>query len=570
MASCTECGAKIVPGDQECPGCGAPIPPEPDEPDPFLHRTIAGKYEITELIGSGAMGRVYRARQVALDKSIAIKVMHKHLANDPKVSKRFHREARAASRLSHANSLSILDFGEDDDGTLYIAMEFLDGDDLLTVIEHDAPFRPRRILNLMEQVLAALDAAHLAGIIHRDLKPENVIVLEDARGAETLKVCDFGIAKIVEQEGGSAITVSGFVCGTPEYMAPEQARGESLDKRADIYAAGCMLYQMLTASLPFTAESALGIITQHLTQPVEPPRQRKPAWKIPRVLEAVCLRAMSKDRNERYADAPAMVEALRQAVAELGDVANHPLGSRDDPTEDPETESQTDNRPERAESAPAESPKSNPPEPGSSEGLRNFVAVTLAVAGLAAIGVALLGSHGAENEASLVGAPPPPVAVLTQDAAVAPDGLDLGGTPPTVPDTELAGPPVPPETLPSSSTSEHPEAATLRTPRPVRPREPPEEAPPEAATEPTEAPEETAYDQGRRLFLANDVAGAIRAFESAARTAPNNPRVHKQLGRAYMRAGDVSRARSAYRRYLELAPNASDSAIIERMIGEEP
>jgi serine/threonine protein kinase len=197
-------------------------------------------------------------------------------------------------------------------------MELLEGDDLQAIIDSDAPLAPERIGELMVETLRALDQAHAAGIVHRDLKPENVVVIEDAEGRERVKVCDFGIAKIVEGDSKiTAITKDGYICGTPEYMAPEQARGEPIDARTDVYAAGVMLYQMLTGSVPFRAPSALGVITKHVKEAPLPPRQARPDWSIPESLERVALTALAKRPDERYASAAAMADAIERAVAEL-------------------------------------------------------------------------------------------------------------------------------------------------------------------------------------------------------------------------------------------------------------
>ncbi len=560
MAVCPRCSAKVVPGDEVCRGCARTLPHAlraEDDLDTFVGRTIDGKYEVLELIGEGAMGRVYEARHLALDKGIAIKVLHTHLANDPKVKKRFHREARAASRLNHPNSLHVIDFGEDDDGTLYIAMELLDGDDLLAVIEEDAPLSPRRIYELMRQVLSALDSAHHAGVVHRDLKPENVIVLESRSGEEHVKVCDFGIAKIQEADGGSAITITGFVCGTPEYMAPEQARGEELDQRADLYAAGCMLYQMLTASLPFTAESALGIITKHLTAVPMPPRERKPEWKIPRALERVCLHAMRKDRDERYPDAPSMSEALKLAVRSLGDDADLPLGS---------FEAQGEEEHARDED-----------EDGDDEELpdRGFVwAALLVLLGAAAIGLALYSADGQSTTENVPRSATPPLAGDATAGLLGGAGSDDGGTLPddaAAPDADRAGDAAATAVADGAAASSDGggsdvrDSAPIRVRRPDRVRRPTMDADPPG--DPSQSPGQVAYREGRELFLANDLRGAISRYETAARLMPRNSQVQKELGRTYTRIGEVSRGRDAYRRYLELNPNAPDRAIIERQIG---
>jgi serine/threonine-protein kinase len=303
--------------------------------DRWVGATVAGRFRLDAAIGAGAMGRVYRGRELPAGEPVAIKLLHDHLGRDPRVAKRFDREARAASRLSHPSSLKILDFGEAEDGTLYIAMELLEGDDLQAVIDSDAPLAPARIADLMVQTLRALDQAHAAGIVHRDLKPENVVVIEDA-GSERVKVCDFGIAKIVEGDSAiTAITKDGYICGTPEYMAPEQARGEAIDARTDVYAAGVMLYQMLTGTVPFRAQSALAVITKHVKEAPLAPREARPEWHIPEPLERIALTALAKRPEERYPSAAAMAEAIERATAELPDEHASGAGPTDAALESP-------------------------------------------------------------------------------------------------------------------------------------------------------------------------------------------------------------------------------------------
>src|SRR5580704_16320396 len=294
--------------------------------DDLVGRTIAGKFVVESPIGSGAMGAVFRARQVALEKTIAIKVLHSEHAGDPAFAARFQREARAASRLNHPNSMQVLDYGAEPDGLLYIAMEYLDGRSLHAVVRDDWPLPAKRVADLLMQTLAALAVAHDMGVVHRDLKPENVMVLtgrdDDGRPKDIVKVCDFGIAKISdprayraagEMDSEAPLTTAGFLVGTPEYMSPEQGRGERLDPRSDLYSVGVILFEMLTKRVPFDAQNALAIVLKHITE--EPAIPSQLVSGVDHRLEAIALRALRKSREERHPNAREMRAELR-VVAE--------------------------------------------------------------------------------------------------------------------------------------------------------------------------------------------------------------------------------------------------------------
>jgi hypothetical protein len=282
----------------------------------MLGRVIADKYVIEALLGEGAMGRVYRAVQRPLDKLVAVKVLHAALGFDELAQGRFLREAKAASRIDHPNSVQVFDFGTLPEGVAFLVMEYLRGRDLAARIRQDKRLSPALCVELMGQVLSALTVAHEAGVVHRDLKPENILLVgrPGDDGGEMVKVADFGIAKLLE--GGEKLTTTGLVAGTPAYMSPENGEGKPLDPRSDLYACGVILYEMVTGVLPFRADNALAVVIKHITEKPMPPSSLVPD--IPPGLEAVILRALAKRPDDRFEDARAMRAALRQC---LGDEA---------------------------------------------------------------------------------------------------------------------------------------------------------------------------------------------------------------------------------------------------------
>ncbi|MBI5534192.1 MAG: serine/threonine protein kinase [Deltaproteobacteria bacterium] len=289
--------------------------------DPLIGRQLAGgKYLIESLLGEGSAGAVYRCRHLALDKQLAVKVLHPRFRADATFSKRFHHEARAASRLDHPNVARVQDFGEEDDGLLYIVMELLQGNDLRRLLHLGSLPRQRRI-DILMSVLSALAAANDQGIVHRDIKPENVVVIaaqnDDGDTVDLVKVCDFGLATVKPRQTGgtdvrSAASAMSWVAGTPEYMSPEQILGETLDIRSDLYACGVILFEMLAGRLPFESQSVLNTLKRQLYE--DPPSLRSIDPSIDPRLDALTRRALSKQRDGRPATPRDFRNELRAAL----------------------------------------------------------------------------------------------------------------------------------------------------------------------------------------------------------------------------------------------------------------
>jgi eukaryotic-like serine/threonine-protein kinase len=292
---------------------GDASPPASD--DPLIGTVVSDRYRIIRKVGEGGMGAVYQAEHALIEKRVALKVLFQDLTRRPDLVARFLQEAKSASRIRQENVIDISDFGQSGDGLVYIAMEFLDGQDLGKTLRAEKSIPWLRGRPILMQITKALRAAHAQGIIHRDMKPENVFLVQREGKVDFVKVLDFGIAKVVSADDneGPRLTQTGMIFGTPEYMSPEQAQGHPPDHRLDVYAVGCIMYHMLTGSVPFTADSFMGILTKHLLEPVVPPRQRRPDLGITAEVEAVCLRAMEKDREKRWPDMDAFYRALGAA-----------------------------------------------------------------------------------------------------------------------------------------------------------------------------------------------------------------------------------------------------------------
>ena len=280
-------------------------------PAPSLVGTVLdGRYRIIKLIGEGGMGEVYAAEHVHIDKKFAIKMLKQEIVSNAEAVTRFRQEARSSSSIGHRNIIAIEDFGQLSDGRIYMCMELLNGAALNDLIQQPMPVD--RMLNILIQTGHGLAAAHAKGIIHRDMKPENVFVTIDAQGQDVPKLLDFGIAKVSGNEGQNNLTRTGTIFGTPFYMAPEQALGNPVDARTDIYAVGVIMYECFSGSLPFQGESFMGILTQHITTEPEPVAQRaaKAGRQLPPGIADIITRCMQKDPARRYSSMDELVNAL--------------------------------------------------------------------------------------------------------------------------------------------------------------------------------------------------------------------------------------------------------------------
>ena len=301
--------------------------------DPNIGRDLlGGQFQILQKIGSGGMGAVYKAAQPAMNRMVAVKILHPKLAGRKDLVSRFRREARAMSHLTHPNTVKVLLYGELDDGSLYIVMEYLDGKNLNQVVRKEGPMPVERAIPILIQVCGALQEAHLQGIVHRDLKPENIFLSQNGGLKDYPKVLDFGLAKVTERElrpGSVMLTQEGMVFGTPEFMSPEQAQGKVLDARSDIYSLATILYEVLTGKLPFDARTPMEYIQFHVTKPPIPLDERVATKKFPPGLGAVLARALEKKPENRFQSAAEFAEALKPfaGAAGKGFTAMMPQGS---------------------------------------------------------------------------------------------------------------------------------------------------------------------------------------------------------------------------------------------------
>jgi len=315
MKTCPTCQGNYPNNFAVCPQDGTPLV---DAGAWTEGSVVRGKYEILAKIGQGGMGSVYKARHLAFDELRALKVMSPELLSDQLFVKRFKHEAVITRKLQHPHAVRVDDIDESEDGRPFIVMEFIEGRSLKKLIEDEGPLAVPRVCSIIKQVASALDAAHRLGMIHRDIKPDNIVLVETPEG-EQAKVLDFGIAKMKEarlsETAGMTLTGTGVVIGTPQYMSPEQAmgkRGDELDGRSDLYSLGIVMYQMLTADLPFKANTTMEMLLAHMQKLPTPIRTLRPDLPIADSMVSLTMRLLEKDRDQRPANARALIQEIER------------------------------------------------------------------------------------------------------------------------------------------------------------------------------------------------------------------------------------------------------------------
>lgn len=485
---------------------------------------VAGRYELGAEVGRGATGAVWEAWDQQAGRAVAIKVLHERLLTSELTRRRFLREVELAGTLRHRHCVEVLAHGDDGEGRVYLVMERLVGTTLASRLRETGPIAQQDAMKITAQVLDAVAAAHAAQIVHRDLKPANVMLIEREGDRDFVKVCDFGLAKAIAFEPASdnapnhqlvelasLSTTEGEICGTPEYMAPEQARGEVLDGRADLYSVGALLFQALVGRPPFRARSPLAVVSLQLTAQPQRPSELRPDLGIYRPLENLILRALSKDRADRPSSAAVFRADLLQIARDHARRGRRTRVAKADPA--PTLPSATSRIP-RARMA----------------GLVGL-ALALTILGGWRLRAWIRPSTALAKAAPRTVAPSPPLAAKAM-------------TPPEMP---AAFPPVSPAKV----------RPARHTPRLRTSRETPRD----------ESPEEMLRAAEERLG-AGAIAEACALGQAATEAHPDSAQSWQFLGRCRMRRGEREPAASAFERYLQLAPNAPDASFIRAILEE--
>ncbi|GMU60792.1 MAG: hypothetical protein AMXMBFR34_25550 [Myxococcaceae bacterium] len=319
---CQGCGAEHSSWEGKCPACGTSetirLAPSTDR---MIDRVVKGKFKIVRKLGQGGMGAVYLAEQLGIGHRVALKFLKAEFSTDAEIARRFLNEAKSYARVAHPNAVALHDFGQDDEGNLFIAMEYCEGVDLKKVISEQGRLPMIEAIEVVLQVAEVLANAHDKGVIHRDLKPENIMIRRGIRGVHA-KVLDFGIARLMD--AGTKLTVAGAIAGTPRYMSPEQVEGREVDLRADVYSLGIVLFEALTGSQPFDGATVAEILRKQVVEPMPHLKERAADLDYPD-LDAVIQKACVKKREQRWPDMLTLANALSQAIPTQAHLGLTPL-----------------------------------------------------------------------------------------------------------------------------------------------------------------------------------------------------------------------------------------------------
>jgi eukaryotic-like serine/threonine-protein kinase len=589
-------------------------------PYPLIGQVVGGRYHIVSLIGEGGMGVVYKAEQRlgSTVRRVAVKTLHAELSRDPSITARFHREVGTVAQLEHPNTVRVYDFGSTDDGTLYIAMEFLDGKALNRVIEGEGALDPRRVGHIIRQVAGSLDEAHRQGIVHRDLKPENVLLIERAGEKDVVKLVDFGIAartESTEREKEQKLTQQGMVLGTPPYMSPEQFTGKPLDARSDVYSLGVMVYEMLTGQLPFQADTAWQWASHHMTSPPRSFDDTAGGKRIPEALRRTVLKALSKEPTERQNSAGQFYTEFVASVGNMTSIAPKapaPVINKTEamPQPTPLAMAPTEGMPVATPAATPATPTAVPavpsppvalpPAPPRERATQNnrliFGLSGVLVALAITMGVVALNGRGSSSDA------PPlqvtPAATGTAPTAEAPPSEAAAPSEPEPdpePEQPAAAPPVerpkPTATTKPASSKPAPQPSTGSTAKPApsatpaaAPAQPTTPAPsttpaptPPAASQPLPTPGPAAPtapaptpkpppSQSQPTQPAPSAPATANACRDCSRAASS--RDFAGASRAYAQCQDASARQACSNRVAQLAPKAAESAAFNQRCDE--
>ena len=517
---------------------------------PGAGEKLGRRYRLRKIVGKGATAVVWEADDLSAKERVAVKVLNPDVARDPGARKRFRREVKMAGLLRHANVVRVRDWGDTAPDLLYIVMDLVTGVSLADEIRR-GPLPASRALWIAIQVLDALAEAHRVGLVHRDLKPRNVMLVQGPQGErDVVKICDFGLAKPFESApaspGMSATTLQGQLCGTPEYMSPEQARCEPLDGRSDLYSVAVVIYEMLTGRVPFSGTSTIAILSRHISEQPAAPSSVAPAGSVTPELDALLCKALAKDRDQRPVSAQVFRDELRTMLwqelsAGSGDAVPQ-IGS------DCET------------LAPG-LPSSVPQGRVSPLSRYRLLAIVLLAAAVPAVLLEIrsLGfrrpARPAARDSGLLAFPLP----------ARPGSLPVQETSPeqasTNPDPSPGPASARPARVPSVKVQRRSRIASEPAPTPTPPPVP-------ASAEQGAAPAVT-LSELEGLLAAGEIRQACDRAEQASSAAPSSAPLQKFLGKCNMRLGQVQQGRAHYRRYLDLAPTAPDAEFVRSILNRE-